>query len=376
MPQIEPRAFYETLTARGIDLFAGVPDSLLKDFCAYLLANCPPDRNIIEANEGNAVGMASGYHISTGKYAAVYLQNSGLGNAVNPLLSLADPEIYGIPMLLIIGWRGEPGVKDEPQHATQGKLTLPLLETMGIGYTVIDPQIWQDQVAQAIGKLETEPKPYALVIRKGTFSSYKAPTEPTALPLKRENALEAIVENIDPAAFIVSTTGKTSRELFEIRERRGESHDHDLLTVGSMGHSSSIAMGMCLGTKHPVYCIDGDGAFLMHMGAAAIAAQSASSNLRYIVINNGAHESVGGQPTIGFKIDLAGVLAAIGFTSVVTVSDPAELPEAIRKLTATDRGALVIEVAQGSRDDLGRPTTTPVQNKRDMMRLFARERDA
>ncbi|MDR0848400.1 MAG: phosphonopyruvate decarboxylase [Propionibacteriaceae bacterium] len=376
MAHIEPRAFYETLAAHGIDLFVGVPDSLLKEFCAYLLANCPPERNIIAANEGNAIGMASGYHIGTGRYAAVYMQNSGLGNAVNPLLSLADPQVYGIPMLLIVGWRGEPGVKDEPQHVTQGELTLPLLETMGIGYTVLDPDDWATEVDRALLKVETESKPYALVIRKDTFSAYKAPTEPTTLALKREDALEVIVENAAPDAFLVSTTGKTSRELFEIRERRGESHAHDFLTVGSMGHSSSIAMGMCLGTERLVYCIDGDGAFLMHMGAAAIAAQSARRNLRYIIINNGAHESVGGQPTVGFKIDMAQVLEAVGFASVATVADPAELPEAVRQLTRTDHAALVIDVAQGSRADLGRPTITPMQNKADMMALFAQERDS
>lgn len=367
---IAPADFYELLGRNDIDLFAGVPDSLLADLAAYIEVASPSEKNIITANEGNAVALAGGYHIATGRFAAVYLQNSGLGNTINPLLSLADEAVYGLPMLMIIGWRGEPGVKDEPQHVTQGRLNNPLLETMGIEYQVLDPEAWQDQIEWAVGRLREASKPVALVVRKGAFAKLAATERPSDLSLSREQALEAIIDSIDPADFIVSTTGKTSREVFEIRERRGEGHGQDFLTVGGMGHASSIAMGMCLGTDRRVYCIDGDGAFLMHMGAIPIVAQQARENFRYVLINNGAHESVGGQPTVAFDIDIAGILTASGFTSVVTVREPDKLAAAVKQLADAARTALIVEVAQGSRPDLGRPTTTPVQNKLDMMQEF------
>lgn len=367
---IAPNEFYELLGENDIDVFAGVPDSLLQDFAAYIEMASPPDKHIITANEGNAVALAGGYHIATGKFAAVYLQNSGLGNTVNPLLSLADEAVYGLPMLLIIGWRGEPGVKDEPQHVTQGRLNNPLLETMGIEYAVLDPDSWHEQVDWAVSRLREASKPVAIVVRKDVFGKFTAAERPTTLTLKREDALEAIIEAIDPSDFIVSTTGKTSREVFEIRERRGDGHSQDFLTVGGMGHASSIALGMCLGTDRRVYCIDGDGAFLMHLGAAVIAAQQARENFRYVLINNGAHESVGGQPTVAFDIDIPGILTAAGFDAVETVREPAGLPGAVHRLADKPRTALVVEVAQGSRPDLGRPTRSPAENKFDMMREF------
>lgn len=367
---ITPRAFYEALCDNSVDLFAGVPDSLLADLAAYIEDLCPRERNIITANEGNAVGLACGYHIASGKFAAVYLQNSGLGNTVNPLLSLADPDVYGVPVLLIIGWRGEPGVKDEPQHVAQGRLTLPLLETVGIEYAVLDPDEWQGQLSWAVERLRDDSRPVALVVRKGTFARYSGGRRPSKLTLRREQALEAIVDAIDPDDLIVSTTGKTSREVFEIRERRGEGHASDFLTVGGMGHTSSIALGMSLGTDRLVYCVDGDGSFLMHLGAIPVVAQQARDNLRYVLINNGAHESVGGQPTVAFDIDVPTMLSAAGFTGVETVNSAEQLTGAVRRLAASPGAALVVEVAQGSRDDLGRPTTTPRQNKLDMIREF------
>lgn len=367
---IDTKAFYDTLIANGLDFFAGVPDSLLKNLCACIKENTPDNRNIIAANEGNAIAIASGYHIATGKLGVVYMQNSGLGNTVNPLLSLADEDVYRIPMLLIVGWRGEPGVKDEPQHKKQGKLTLPLLETMGIPYWVLgdDPPA---QIAACLAYLKEEGKPAALVIRKGTFSPYALEKAPDRYFIRREEALETILSEMEPDAFLVSTTGKTSREIFEIRERRGEGHAHDFLTVGSMGHTASIALGMSIGSDRPVYCIDGDGSFLMHMGGMGIAAKNAGAQFRYVLINNGAHESVGGQPTIAFDIDVEAVLRAVGFAYVEHAEHPEEIERALRRLKSEPHGALVIAVNQGSRDDLGRPTVSPEENKRAMMAAFA-----
>ena len=367
---IDPRAFHARLGERGIDLFAGVPDSLLQDLCACIEACSPREKSIITANEGNAVGVACGYHIATGNYAAVYLQNSGLGNTVNPLLSLAHPQVYGVPMLLIIGWRGEPGVPDEPQHVAQGRLTLPTLETLEVPYQVLDPEQWETQVDRAVEQLRSTSAPVALIVRKGVFGKYAAAARPSALPLTREAALEAVLAAIGPQAFVVSTTGKTSREVFEIRERRGEGHGHDFLTVGGMGHAASIAMGICLGTDETVYCIDGDGGFLMHLGSIPVIAQQVRGNFRYLMINNGAHESVGGQPTVAFDIDTAGILTAAGFAHVEVVRQASDLVAALQRLAATPKSALVVEVAQGSRPDLGRPTVAPAANKTAMMAEF------
>lgn len=372
MSNINTEGFYEHLTGEGVELFAGVPDSLLADLCACIFERTPREANIVAANEGNAVGIACGYHISTGKYAAVYLQNSGLGNIVNPVASLAHPEVYGIPMLMIIGWRGEPGVKDEPQHVAQGRLTPAMLDSLEVPYTVLDPENWQSQVDDAIKLMQSENKPVALLVRKGIFSKYSLGKDERRpdLTLSREDALEAILESIGPDAFVVSTTGKTSREVFELREKRGEGHAHDFLTVGGMGHSSSIAMGAALGTDQLVYGVDGDGGFLMHMGAAPIIAQTARDNFRYILINNGAHESVGGQPTVAFDIDIPTILKGSGFQHVELVSDAASIPAAIERMKSQPRAALIIETAQGSRADLGRPTVSPSENKIAMLKAF------
>lgn len=361
---IDPKRFLDGLTARGFDYFAGVPDSLLKELCACLTQNAP--HHVLTANEGNAVAAAAGYYMATGRCGVVYMQNSGIGNAVNPLLSLADEQVYAIPMLLLIGWRGEPGVHDEPQHVTQGRLTLPLLETMGIAYEVLNED-WEAALSRLIDRMRRESKPVALVVRKGTFSPFALSKPAPAFPLTREEALAAVLDALPPRAVVVSTTGKTSRELFELRERRGEGHGRDFLTVGSMGHTLSIACGLAAGTDRPVYCIDGDGSFLMHMGSAAIFGQHAPDNLRYLLINNGAHESVGGQPTDALAVDVPAILSACGFGVVAPARTAQEIADGLAAIADMPRGALMLLTRVGSRDDLGRPTTTPAENKRALM---------
>ena len=371
---INTQEFYNYLINKNLNFFVGVPDSLLKNICACIKMNSPDCNNIIAANEGNAIGIVSGYHISTGKFGVVYMQNSGQGNAVNPLLSLADEDVCRIPMLLMIGWRGEPGVKDEPQHVKQGKVTLPLLEAMGIEYRILEEN-YQAQIDCCYQYMSENKKPIALIVKKGSFSEYKIAKAEPRYSMLREEALESIISGIGGGSFIVSTTGKTSREIFEIRERRGEGHAHDFLTVGSMGHTASIALGMSLGTEKDVYCIDGDGSFIMHMGGMGIVAKNARENLKYILINNGAHESVGGQPTVGFDIDIKNILLSVGFRNVYTASTKNEVEQCIDRLKSEKQGALIVYVNQGSRDDLGRPTIAPEQNKTDMMRLFGSIRD-
>lgn len=366
---INTKEFYDALLQRKMDFFAGVPDSLLANLCACIKENAPSDKNIIAANEGNAVGIACGYHIATGRYGVVYMQNSGEGNTVNPLLSIADEEVYGIPMLLVIGWRGEPRTKDEPQHKKQGKVTLALLEAMGIAYEILQDD-YAPQIDRAVTYMKENGKPYAIVVRKGAFSEYKIAKENNDFPLSREQALACVLDEIGEDDFIVSTTGKTSREIFELRESRGQSHAGDFLTVGGMGHTSSIALGMSLGTDKNVYCIDGDGSFIMHMGAFAVNADKAGANFKYILNNNGAHESVGGQPTVGLKIDIAAILKAVGFQHIWTAETEEQIKAAMKQLANVKLGALIIHTHQGSREDLGRPTVSPKENKENMMKKF------
>ena len=290
---IQPQAFIEKLRQGGVEFFAGVPDSLLKNLCAYITDNVSRENNIIAANEGGAVALAAGYYLATGKTGCVYMQNSGEGNAVNPLLSLMDAEVYRMPLLLVIGWRGEPGVHDEPQHVKQGKVTLSLLETMGIPYAVLDEN-WEGQVVEALRVIQETNGIYALIVRKGTFEEYMLQRESlSSLPLSREEAIQIVVDKLKKDDIVVSTTGMISRELFEYREAKGQGHAHDFLTVGSMGHASQIALGIALQKpKRRVVVFDGDGAMLMHMGGMAIIGDYCPKNLVHIVFNNGAHDSV------------------------------------------------------------------------------------
>lgn len=366
---IRPSYFINQLRKYSIDFFVGVPDSLLKNICAYLLKNIDKNRNIIAANEGGALSMAAGYYLATKNIPVVYMQNSGLGNVVNPLLSLIDPDVYNIPALLVIGWRGEPGIKDEPQHVSQGRLTLPLLEVLGVEYCILsDESDFDNQLDIAIKFMNNTNKPYAFIIRKGIFESEVTMAEVSYTndtTIVREDAIKQIIDNVEDNAIIVSTTGMISRELFEVREAKGQGHERDFLTVGSMGHASQIALGIALQkTERPVYCIDGDGAALMHMGSMTIIGSCQPLNYTHIVLNNGAHDSVGGQPTVCLTIELPSIAKACGYKEVVSVNDSLSLAKLLSSMKVKSRPMfLEIKVKKGARKDLGRPTTTPIQNR-------------
>ncbi|MBQ4529644.1 MAG: phosphonopyruvate decarboxylase [Lachnospiraceae bacterium] len=365
---IDPKEFYDSLLKNKFHFFTGVPDSLLKELCLCIKDLAPEEKNIIAANEGNSIALASGYHIVTGKYGVVYMQNSGLGNVVNPLLSLADEKVYEIPMLLIVGYRGEPGVKDEPQHKKQGELTLPLLDTLGIEYIMLDEN-FEEQIGYCFQYIEKNRKTIAMVVKKDTFAKYdKELDNQNSNELTREEVLETIIKSLDNKEYIVSTTGKTSREIFEIRDRNKMDHGNDFLTVGSMGHASSLALGMSLFSKANIYCIDGDGAFLMHMGGLAVAIQNAKDNFKYILVNNGCHESVGKQPTIAYQIEMDRILKGFGFQQVITVNTSRELTAGMEKIKQQGKTALIINTNDKSRKDLGRPTTSPKENKENFQK--------
>ncbi len=367
---MKTEAFVNILNA---DFYTGVPDSQLKPLCNYLMNTygIDPQHHVIAANEGNCTALAAGYHLATGKVPVVYMQNSGEGNIINPVASLLNEKVYAIPMLFVIGWRGEPGVHDEPQHIYQGEVTLKLLEDMDIASFVIGKETTEEEVQAAMERfrpLLKAGKQAAFVIRKGALSYDKKLNYDNGNSMLREEIIRHITEvsGEDP---IISTTGKASRELFEIREAKGQSHKYDFLTVGSMGHSSSIAMGVAVNKpENKVWCIDGDGAVLMHMGAMAVMGANRPENLVHVVINNSAHETVGGMPTVAGKIDLVAIARACGYVSAVSVDNYEKL-EAELKRAKEQKGLAFIEAvcAIGARENLGRPTTTAIENKKGFM---------
>jgi phosphonopyruvate decarboxylase len=375
---VDVKRIVDLLIENEVIFYTGVPDSLLKDFCACISDTIIPDNNIVAANEGAAVALAAGNYLSTGKLPLVYMQNSGIGNTVNPLLSLVDEEVYKIPLLLFIGWRGEPGVKDEPQHKKQGKVTLALLEAMQIPYLILETDESQavEQLTKAINEAKHTGTLRAVVIRKDTFGAYQQQTTiPNTYPLSREEAVKLFIDAVNPLDIVVTTTGKLSRELFEYREFAGTGHANDFLTVGSMGHSSSIALGIAIAKpKRNIWCLDGDGAFIMHMGAVTSVGHIAPANYKHIVFNNGTHESVGVQPTCAFGLDFSSIALGCRYKKYWKAENAEQFSLAVKQAQQCE-GPVMIEVLINtqSRKDLGRPTISPVMNKIDFIANLSAE---
>lgn len=354
---------------KQFDFFTGVPDSQLRPLCDYLMDNfgIDPKHHIIAANEGNCTAIAAGYHLATGKVPVVYMQNSGEGNVINPVASLLNDKVYAIPCVFIIGWRGEPGVHDEPQHIYQGEVTLKLLEDMGIDYFVIDKSTDEKQVYGQLNKWQSvlqAGKQVAFVVKKGALEYDNKVKYANGNSLLREEVIRRIT-NVSGTDPIISTTGKPSRELFEIREANKQGHGYDFLTVGSMGHCSSIALGVAINKpKEKIWCIDGDGAALMHMGAMALIGSVKPGNLVHVVLNNGAHETVGGMPTVAGDINFCEIAKACGYEKVLKVTDATQLDGALREAKNSEILTFVeVLCSIASRADLGRPTTTAIENK-------------
>ncbi|RAP53511.1 MAG: phosphonopyruvate decarboxylase [Methanosphaera sp. rholeuAM270] len=366
--------FEELLQEVGVGFYTGVPDSQLKAFCDFIEDKYGiSDKHIIAPNEGNAVALATGYHLSTSKYGLVYMQNSGLGNAVNPITSLTDPNVYNVPIVYVIGWRGQPGVKDEPQHIKQGAITTDLLELLGIDFKILNEDTCIDDLRtlfeENFCKQLSMGKSVAFVVSKGAFESFKTKKSNDNL-LSREDAIKTVTDNLTMDDLIVSTTGKASRELFEYREEKKQGHSNDFLTVGSMGHSSTIALSIAINKPHRrVFCFDGDGAVLMHMGSLAMVGSKSPENYYHVLFNNCAHETVGGLPTIMDDIDIGEVALSCGYRNVFNASSNDEL-EAVLPRFLAEKGPvlLIVDVSIGSRNDLGRPTTTPIENKTAFMK--------
>ena len=374
---IAPAVFLGELKANEVSYFVGVPDSLMKGLNYQISNSCSSNEHLITSNEGSAVAHAIGYYAATEKLAAVYMQNSGLGNAYNPLISLADPAIYSVPMILLIGWRGEiddDGVqlKDEPQHIKQGQITLSTLETMGIPFGVIHGNSlnWKQQIRILIARAKSEQCPVAVVFRKNTFESVSLVSSGAhqSSDLGREDAIERVVDNSHQNDIFVASTGMIGRELFEIRKRRAQTHATDFLTVGGMGHASQIACSIASALPdRRVICLDGDGALLMHTGGMVECARQ--SNMMHIILNNGAHDSVGGQPTAAFNINLQKVAEGFGYSKIMNATTAKEIKSALDKRSA---GSMYLEIRckRGNRKDLGRPDKAPKQNLMEFIKFL------
>ncbi|MBO4636648.1 MAG: phosphonopyruvate decarboxylase [Clostridiales bacterium] len=365
--------FVSALKDIGIESVAGVPDSTLKQFCDYINTDGKDElKHYVTANEGAAAGLAAGIYLGSGKPAAVYMQNSGLGNIVNPVTSIANTDVYGIPMLFIIGWRGEPGVHDEPQHKFMGKITDKMCDLLDIPYSIIDKDTTGEELEKILSEASrvlSSCRQYALIVKKGTFDKRSGGDYANAYTMIRENAVRTVVESLGDNDLIVSTTGKISREVYEQLDMIYGDHSRAFLTVGGMGHASMIAYGIA--EERPdknIFCLDGDGAALMHMGSIAFIGQNRPDHFVHICFNNGAHESVGGMPTGTPGLSFSKIATDSGYDCTVTVRNEDELKAALA-IAAEKKGLYFIEalVAASSRDDLGRPKESAAENKTGFM---------
>lgn len=373
----EAKSLVDCLLDCGAGLFTGVPDSLLSKFSACVM-QLPMVDHIIAANEGNAIGLAIGDYLATNKPAVVYMQNSGLGNTVNPLTSLVDPDVYGIPMMLVIGWRGEPGIHDEPQHIKQGAITLGQLNVLNIPYLIVNADTELDKVKALWEKMLKRRGPAALVVRKGAITGdWKVPKKDSKYLLKRETAIKILTQTMPEDTFFAATTGKAGRELYEIRESQGYEH-RDFLTVGGMGHASCIALGVARHQRNRwTVCLDGDGAALMHLGASSTICTNKPGKFLHVILNNASHESVGGQPTVADKISFSLFAKAMGYDGYCCAETELELQTILREVCSKQKGTWMLEIKliQGARKDLGRPQISPQQNKLDVMNFLGQPND-
>ena len=374
---IDTLKFFNSLKKNKIDFFTGVPDSLLKEFCFCVTENTNKSEHIINANEGSSIGLSVGYNLATNKIPLVYFQNSGLGNIINPFTSIVHESVFKIPILLFIGWRGEPGKKDEPQHIFQGKITEKILEALEIEYEILNTNTSESitQVERIIKKIEINQKPIAILVKKNSFSKYSFKSKESKNNLKREKCIQVILDKLKDEDVLVSTTGKTSRELYELSERNKLKNPR-FLSIGGMGHVSQISLGISNNSSKRVFCLDGDGSIIMHMGSMGIIGDNAGSNYFHILFNNGTHESVGGQPTIGGEINFELLSLSLGYESYFKITYEEQLLDFFKNTLNSVKGPVFIEILidSSSRQNLGRPKDTPLQQKEKFTKLFKNQK--
>lgn len=372
---VDQKYLFESLQKMGIIFFTGVPDSLLNDFCLYMVKNIPDRQHVMAANEGNAIGIAAGHYLATGNIPVVYMQNSGIGNATNPLLSLAHDSVYGIPMILVIGWRGDPAISDHAQHKKQGELTPVLMKDMDIPYEILDDE---DTVIPkfewAINKAKEISSPVALIAKKAILAEKeKKQVYPESNLMSREEAICSVIDAFGKDAIYLGTTGRATRELNEQLKLHGVGEGHEFHNVGSMGHVSSIGLGIALAKpEQKVVVFDGDAAVVMHMGALATNCRYKTGNLIHIVLNNGVNESVGGQPSAGYVVDLTAVADACGYrTPGHAVETKGELQNIIRNYRLGETPLFVdLHVLQGIRNDMPKLNIDHKAQKKALMEIL------
>tara|TARA_B100001142_G_scaffold330015_1_gene395646 strand:- start:1204 stop:2340 length:1137 start_codon:yes stop_codon:yes gene_type:complete len=374
---IKPKVLYNILKKNGVEFYTGVPDSTIKDFCFYLEEVVPSNNHIIAANEGNSIGIATGYHLSSGKIPFVYMQNSGLGNAINPLTSLADETVFSIPMIIMIGWRGEPGTKDAVQHQKDGEIQEQLLKALKIPYQILslDNDKLESQITLSIETSRTNSSPFVILVRRNSFDKFihdEKQNQVLFSDMSREYALSNIYDKIEKNAIIVSTTGKISRELNEIKTKSSSKLERELMVVGSMGHASSIALGVSINSpEHQLYCIDGDGSIIMHMGIMATVGKYSTSNFKHILINNFSHDSVGGQSSNSEVVNFSYLSKSFSYKNFFQISKKSDFNSVFDDfLNSPAPSLLEIIVNKGARSDLPRPNRTPLENKKDFMNFL------
>jgi phosphonopyruvate decarboxylase len=370
MSKLNPNNFFNYLKNKGIQFYTGVPDSLLKELNNVILLNTESKDHIITANEGSAIGVATGYHFATKKIPMVYLQNSGTGNIINPLMSLAHKDVYSIPMLIVIGWRGEPGVKDEPQHIAQGSCMIDLINSLNVTYDILpnNENEANEVLDKALGLIKEESRPHILLVKKNTFEKC---TEKVSIVnnyhIYRKEAIEKLIKFFNKD-IILSTTGKISRELLESADEIGMNHDNIFLNVGAMGHVSMISLGIALNTNKKVLCVDGDGSVIMHMGNLTSIGTIKCNNLVHVVLNNGMHESVGIQPTTAFDVNLSKVAESCGYSYCKQVSNLEDLEKELNFISESNfEKAVFLEVLINNKvnytHELSRPKKSPIERK-------------
>jgi phosphonopyruvate decarboxylase len=375
---LKPEEFVNCLIENGFNFYSGVPDSTFKGFMSY--STTRKDIQMIgTTNEGEACGIATGYHIASGNIPLIYMQNSGLGNIVNPSTSLMDEKVYSVPALLLIGWRGGPvpgkegNQKDAPQHARMATSTLPLLESIGIDHLILsdNTEEMKKQIKEANNYIKKHNKPFAIVVRRKTLNDYKIPETPSDL-MTRESAIKTIIDNLPEEKYhVISTTGKCSRELNEHRQTRGEELGNHVYMVGSMGYCSAIALGTALETENKVLAFDGDGGALMHMGNMATIGHYKPENLFHVIFDNNCHESTGGQPTVSDTVDFEMVAKGCGYGGSETVRTVEEVAASSKELFSKEGPyLLVVKTKKGARAELTRPTETPIEIKNAFMKKF------
>lgn len=373
---IDPGRLYDHLQEKGIRFFTGVPDSLMKDFLGYLQDHADAGDHIITANEGLAIALASGHYFRSGKIPFVYLQNSGLGNIINPLSSLADQEMYGVPILIMIGWRGKPGTKDEPQHKKMGRITIPLLEALELPFFVLEENEAASfrLIGEAVSLATTNAAPVVLLVPEQIFETYPGKQEEDIYKLNRERVIRSIIDQLKGDETVICTTGKTGREFYAQNKLAGDKIKKYFLSVGAMGHAGHIALGVAGRDGSTTILLDGDGALLMHMGGLATVAQYAAGNFLHIVLNNGSHESVGGQPTAGFRANLSGIASACGYPRTFCIKSEEALKQWMGTVSNVQGLNFVeIRINRGSRKDLGRPAGEPLSWKKDFMNALKKD---